>query len=231
MGTTFSHGMQVSAQGEDDESQKMLLGRRIGDTHVDRALMSKWFCSCVENHGEECTPKIRKQQPGFKLRVIDVYGRCVIEASEGCSYVALSYVWGVSTQLCLVKEQYARLEEAGGLADRHADVPNTVKDAMYLCEQLGERYLWVDSLCIKQDDRLDRRRQIDNMDQVYSCATLTIVVSRTTVITISFCPWCNIFIGLIMYVIWTHQNIARICFDTLCFLFQPALRITTMSLF
>ena len=85
MGITLGHGMQISAHGEDDESQKMLLGRRIGDTRVDRALRSKWLCCCVENYGEECTPKIRKDQPGSKLRVIDVYGRCVIEPPEGCS--------------------------------------------------------------------------------------------------------------------------------------------------
>ena len=184
MGTTFGHGIQVSAQGESDESHKLLLGRRIGDTSVDRALMLKWLSCCVESHGDECNPKVRKEQPGFKLRVIDVYRRCVVEASESCSFVALSYVWGISTQLCLVEEQYKRLEKAGGLADCHTDIPSTIKDAMYLCEQLGERYLWVDSLCIKQDDRLDRRRQIDSMDQVYSCTTLTIVVSHGTAVTV-----------------------------------------------
>ena len=46
---------------------------------------------------------------------------------------------------------------------------------MYLCELLRQRYLWVDTLCIKQDSNEYKCQQIENMALVYSCAELTIV--------------------------------------------------------
>jgi Heterokaryon incompatibility protein (HET) len=41
--------------------------------------------------------------------------------------------------------------------------------------RLGERYLWVDRLCIIQDDERDKLEQMSHMDRVYSLAILTIV--------------------------------------------------------
>ena len=42
---------------------------------------------------------------------------------------------------------------------------------------LGERYLWVDSLCIIQDDEDDKAIQIAAMDQIYSSSVLTIAAA------------------------------------------------------
>ena len=92
--------------------------------------------------------------------------------------MALSYVWGNSVQVTLEEKHALRLRTEGGLSDRYADIGTTIKDAMYLCERIGEQYLWVDGLCIKQDDEEDKARQISNMNQIYSCAFLTIVVSH-----------------------------------------------------
>ena len=53
-----------------------------------------------------------------------------------------------------MKSNVALLKTAGSLVDPEvlAKFPNTVKDAIDLVESLGERYPWVDSLCIVQDD-------------------------------------------------------------------------------
>jgi hypothetical protein len=48
---------------------------------------------------------------------------------------------------------------------------------MHLTAQLGECYLWVDSLCIEQDNLVDCKRQIGLMDQIYSNAVITIVAA------------------------------------------------------
>lgn len=58
-----------------------------------------------------------------------------------------------------------------------ARLPQTVRDAMQLCLDLGERYLWVNSLCITQDDPITQKQQIDIMDSIYASATLTIVAA------------------------------------------------------
>jgi len=40
---------------------------------------------------------------------------------------------------------------------------------------LGERYLWVDALCIIQDDQIALKSEIDAMGEIYSGALLTLV--------------------------------------------------------
>ncbi|PVI03415.1 hypothetical protein DM02DRAFT_697933 [Periconia macrospinosa] len=46
---------------------------------------------------------------------------------------------------------------------------------MKLVEQLGERYLWVDALCIVQDSDAIRTQCIEDMDRIYMNSLLTIV--------------------------------------------------------
>ena len=176
-GTVMGHGIQVSAEGVHNKDERLLLGRKIGSTCVDQALLSSWLSLCTDQHGHECTPTPFDFHPGFTLRLIDVKRRCVIDPPPHPRYVALSYVWGSSVQVTLEEKHYARLRSEQGLSDCHADIGTTIKDAMYLCERLGEQYLWVDGLCIKQDDEEDRARQINSMNQIYSSAVFTIVVS------------------------------------------------------
>jgi len=67
------------------------------------------------------------------------------------------------------------LYEENGLSLEELYIPQTIADAMKLCSSLGERYLWVDSLCIRQDDDDDKQVQINNMGIIYESAVLTIV--------------------------------------------------------
>ncbi|TGO07436.1 hypothetical protein BTUL_0276g00040 [Botrytis tulipae] len=56
------------------------------------------------------------------------------------------------------------------------DIPATIKDAMIVCAMIGKRYLWVDRLCIVQDESDDiKLAQIERMGDIYSSAFLTIV--------------------------------------------------------
>lgn len=64
-------------------------------------------------------------------------------------FVALSYMWGPhpnldmwTTTLATVSE----LETDGGIT--RSRTPQTIKDAMQICDKVGQRYLWVDRLCI-----------------------------------------------------------------------------------
>jgi hypothetical protein len=45
---------------------------------------------------------------------------------------------------------------------------------------LGIRYLWVDSLCIAQDDEADKSEEIKNMGRIYKNAAVTIAAASTT---------------------------------------------------
>ncbi|KAF2677816.1 HET-domain-containing protein [Lentithecium fluviatile CBS 122367] len=112
------------------------------------------------------------------LRVIDVQDDNIVDAPPKCDYVALSYVWGRSNFLRLLKDNKAELASSGAL--KRATVPRTIRDAMQLVTLLGKRYLWVDALCIVQDDDSDKGIQIGQMDIIYTSAILTIVAASGT---------------------------------------------------
>ena len=48
---------------------------------------------------------------------------------------------------------------------------------MQLASLLGFRYIWVDALCIIQDDPTDQSYQIGEMATIYSSASLTILAA------------------------------------------------------
>jgi hypothetical protein len=56
-------------------------------------------------------------------------------------------------------------------------LPQTLEDAMRVCEQLQERYLWIDRLCIIQDDIDDKAQQIKEMHKIFSAARFVIVTA------------------------------------------------------
>ncbi|PVH81494.1 HET-domain-containing protein, partial [Cadophora sp. DSE1049] len=100
----------------------------------------------------------------YNIRLVDVHTRCVVDADSSWPYACLSYVWGS-----------AKYKQNGSLRDSGVHSVKTFKDAFNLTRQLGIRYLWVDSLCILQDDMNDLSTHIPRMGQIYQDSQLTIV--------------------------------------------------------
>ncbi|KAI9170785.1 hypothetical protein HJFPF1_00258 [Paramyrothecium foliicola] len=69
------------------------------------------------------------------------------------------------------------LRKAGALKQCTVLFPRTIRDAMAVVKLLGEKYLWVDAVCIIQDDEEMRHDTIHNMNAVFANATLTIVAA------------------------------------------------------
>ncbi|RSL58761.1 hypothetical protein CEP53_006032 [Fusarium sp. AF-6] len=65
-------------------------------------------------------------------------------------------------------------------------LPATLQDAVTTTHGLGLRYLFVDSLCILQDDEEDMHTQIAQMSEIYSEAAITILASRAKGVEFSF---------------------------------------------
>lgn len=87
------------------------------------------------------------------------------------SYVCLSYCWGNS--------ENPRVTTTGNIAQYLENIaldqlPETIKDAILLCIKLEFWYIWIDCLCIIQDDKNDWTNQAAQMSRIYSQATLTI---------------------------------------------------------
>jgi hypothetical protein len=62
-------------------------------------------------------------------------------------------------------------------------LPAVITDAMLLTAEIGERYLWIDSLCIIQDDVTKRHATINNMNLIYGNAILTIIAAEGSAAT------------------------------------------------
>jgi hypothetical protein len=58
------------------------------------------------------------------------------------------------------------------------ELPATIRDAIVTTYRLGLRYLFVDALCIIQDDDEDKQSQIAQMPLIYGEAAVTILASR-----------------------------------------------------
>ncbi|KAJ6010450.1 heterokaryon incompatibility [Penicillium sp. IBT 35674x] len=147
--------------------------RRIGG-FVDWNLLSGWLSTCSEKHAD-CGPRNLGIMPAH-FRLIDVQRRCIIYAPQDCRYVALSYVWGPrpnKTDEMTSRETLESLQKVGGLLA--SNVAKTINDAITICAQLKENYLWVDQYCIVQDDPNDQAAQIASMAAIYSSAAFVII--------------------------------------------------------
>ena len=66
------------------------------------------------------------------------------------------------------------LATPGGLAAIFDELPRVIQDAIELTKRLGEKYIWIDSLCIVQNDDGVKSKLISKMNLVYKHAFLTI---------------------------------------------------------
>jgi len=142
---------------------------------VDFNLAKKLFRNCEDNH-PNCKVKTKTSIPNG-MSVIDVESMNIVLIPQDCRYCALSYVWGKSFEpwLTLTRENASSLGAKHSL--RNAHLPRTIRDAIMVTSELGERYLWVDSLCIVQDDPVNQKDQIDRMDTIYAASIVALVAA------------------------------------------------------
>lgn len=85
-------------------------------------------------------------------------------------YLTLSHRWGNDHQLKLTK---ANLDDYKRRVHFHR-LPRTYRDAVKVAFSLGYRYLWIDALCIIQDDHEDWLQEAAKMALVYRNSSCTI---------------------------------------------------------
>ncbi|KAJ4403442.1 hypothetical protein N0V91_006494 [Didymella pomorum] len=96
-------------------------------------------------------------------------------AGEEADYICLSHCWGLAQIITTTKAT---------LNERKRGIPwgllsNTFQDAIVMTRTLGFRYIWIDSLCIVQDDALDWEKESAQMASVYSNGYLTLAGTRS----------------------------------------------------
>lgn len=111
--------------------------------------------------------------PGAQaIRIIHV-GDIDLEAKTNLSskgYMALSYCWGGDQPVKLTKSSFSDLTSGIPISN----LPQTLRDAVCVGRILDLRFIWIDCLCIIQDDMDDKAQEISRMSKFYSNATLTL---------------------------------------------------------
>ena len=202
--TRYGWIQQILSDGERPPEQSRNNSRVVKD-QIDLQLVHCWLETCIEHHNStylqpnlfngSFTPDTPTDihdksalicqpcQPNpvdmavSDLTLIDVRSECLVNMPLNTAYVALSYVWGGPQPFQNVTSRRKHLYSPHSISVDDEAIPRTICDAIRLVANLGERYIWVDSLCICQDDVESKMSQIMNMGNIYSQALVTIIAA------------------------------------------------------
>ncbi|KAM0206768.1 hypothetical protein ACHAQI_007993 [Fusarium lateritium] len=152
-------------------------------------LLREWIRVCEETHQHNAAEtyntasRSSERTRGLPTRVVDVGDDAnrhlrLVKSEDMVSlvYLALSHRWGDNPQHHLGRtlrsnhvRRYASIDES--------ELPLNFKDAITVARGLGVRYIWIDSLCIIQDDDADWNVESVKMEQVYSNASCVLAAS------------------------------------------------------
>jgi hypothetical protein len=111
-----------------------------------------------------------------EINLVDVHTLSLITTTTETKFVALSYVWGSVPLFKTQSSNIHLLRRPGSLSGSTPGIiiPDTIRDAIHLTRELGEKYIWVDCLCIVQDGH-SMDQSLKAMAAIYASAELTIV--------------------------------------------------------
>jgi len=157
----------------------------IPDTSSDEA--REWAeskrSSCCSSHD---TCNLARSNGSLPTRLLDVGNprasfvkvQVTTPATTG-EYLAPSHCWGDPSDVATVLTNETFNEYiTTGLAFEL--LPKTFQDAVLFTRSLGKRYLWIDSLCIIQNNADDWDREAATMCSVYQGALLTIAAASSS---------------------------------------------------
>jgi hypothetical protein len=87
-------------------------------------------------------------------------------------YLALSYCWGNPPHNPLRLTHSTSQSLHAGIPT--SSLPQLFQDLVSLAQLLGVKYIWIDALCIQQDDKLDWEREAAVMGSIYRNAWLVV---------------------------------------------------------
>jgi Heterokaryon incompatibility protein (HET) len=140
-----------------------------------------WLTQCQQKH-PSCKMLAAKED-FLPARLIDTEPltgaewRLWVKANDQyrpAKYVTLSHRWGTAPFLELTKSNIKSLEAGLPLSD----LPKTFREAIEIVKRLGERFLWIDSLCILQDCLTDWQEQSIAMRDIYSYTICNIAATE-----------------------------------------------------
>ncbi|KAK7417426.1 hypothetical protein QQX98_004545 [Neonectria punicea] len=138
-----------------------------------------WLSECTSEH-EECrrqrdtswkpTRLLYLGTPSEPMEIQLVDGKSVPNTTE---YLTLSHCWGNVVPLRLTTDTFETFQFSIPIDS----LPKTFLDACEVTRRLGHEYIWIDSLCIMQDDRADWAFETGRMSSVFGNSFLTIAAT------------------------------------------------------
>lgn len=146
-------------------------------------IINLWLDDCIHLHSKCQEPdKLQHDEASSRspARLLDVgpfkgsHNSSVQLKEDICGpYVALSHCWGKMRHIVTEKLNIESHKRGIPLDD----LPKTFRDAVELTKSIGLRYIWIDSLCIIQDDIHDWKKEAAKMADVYRNAFCTIAAT------------------------------------------------------
>jgi hypothetical protein len=143
-----------------------------------------WMQNCVANH-RDCNTNLRTTHSTIRpARVLDISGSAArlvtIADMEDTAllapYITVSHRWMAHGMPKLLGYNFQAMQQ--GVAPH--TLPAVFQDSIVLVRALGIRHVWIDSLCIIQDDPSDMQTEISNMGQIYRNAILNVGALKTS---------------------------------------------------
>ncbi|RDW75342.1 HET-domain-containing protein [Coleophoma cylindrospora] len=158
-----------------------LLGRAVYEDPSQEACLAvaaDWIDTCLNKH-EKCN-QIREREKSLPTRAIDVGDistppKLVTTKGKVGTYIALSYCWGGDSTFVYNDKMAQDLKTGIALGE----YPATLRDAIIITRALKIKYIWIDALCIKQDDPQDWAAEAAQMREVYSNAIISICAANS----------------------------------------------------
>ncbi|KAK3372575.1 heterokaryon incompatibility protein-domain-containing protein [Podospora didyma] len=148
-----------------DQISHLLLNRKaetkLPSERVDRVHIPTRMVT-IMGHGSDCI--------GIRLVESSDGNEGLMAHISAAGFMALSYCWGGDQPVKLTRDTYSTLK--GGL--KLSNLPQTLQDAVWVADAMGFRHLWIDCLCILQDDDNDKALEVSRMASYYGRATLTL---------------------------------------------------------
>ncbi|KAI8630913.1 heterokaryon incompatibility protein-domain-containing protein [Xylariaceae sp. FL1651] len=128
-----------------------------------------WLRKCDETHS--CYRKDNTELPTRLLKLTEGQVR-VVDTEEGAKtrYLTLSHRWGANETFKLTKANVLSMKQNMPWIS----IPKVYQDAIRIARELQINYIWIDSLCIIQDDLGDWERESIRMRIVYRNSYLNI---------------------------------------------------------
>ncbi|KAL2676525.1 hypothetical protein Neosp_010286 [[Neocosmospora] mangrovei] len=149
----------------------------------------EWIDDCEKNH-----PDCRRTQTKLPKRVVQIIpesgsGACTVRLHEPPQdtqgvYACLSHCWGKHQIITTTRSNFSQHQD---------EIPwnalsTTFQDAIEFCLRLGLEFIWIDSLCIVQDDAEDWDQEAVKMATYYTNAHVTLAATAAPDGTVGLFP-------------------------------------------